>query len=273
MAIPLYLTEDHVRELQYELTPVELKNYVTRLMRKHINSKTNVPNIILQNEVINRVSTIAGSAHYTLESDHLGSYEPQEEAWHASAFESCLSGLSSAEFVEFLAEALTDGWFTVDEINSALSRTNSSVKFLGKGRNGDHISVSVIPVAAIADGHDVHHPNVRKLIARLDQSLDAGDYPAVLHACASVFEVVAKEVVDNPAVAEKSLGSFFEAYRNASRLPADFLDYILEVYNRRNTEPLAGHGQLSEPTVTREEAVILASLTKAIVEAENRLRP
>ena len=96
------------------------------------------------------------------------------------------------------------------------------------------------------------------LVARLDRELAAGDYSAVLHCSA-------KHVIGIPTVAGQTLGGFLDRYRAESSLPDPILDFILALYQRRNTEPLAGHGHLDEPTISKSDAELLAVLTKAFV--------
>jgi hypothetical protein len=59
----------------------------------------------------------------------------------------------------------------------------------------------------------------------------------VLYTSGTIFETLAKLVFDNPRVENQTLGGLFEGYRQRSELPGPVLDYILEVYNRRNREP------------------------------------
>ncbi|MNI70589.1 hypothetical protein D3C76_1566470 [compost metagenome] len=105
----------------------------------------------------------------------------------------------------------------------------------------------------------------------MDNDLENDDYPAVLHSSASIFETLAKDVVDIPSVQNSTLASFFERYRNDSGLPSAILDYILLIYKRRNIEPLAGHGNTLEPSVTKQEAIILCEMTKTFVRLERQL--
>ena len=72
-------------------------------------------------------------------------------------------------------------------------------------------------------------------------------------------------------IPQKSLGVFFESYRKSSLLPSPILDYILDLYKRRNTVPLAGHGHLDVTTIKNEEAIVLAEMTKAFVRIERQL--
>jgi hypothetical protein len=118
----------------------------------------------------------------------------------------------------------------------------------------------------------VEHPNIRVLIDRMDDAAARDDRAGVLHASASVFETMAKDVVDIQTVQDQTLKSFFERYRKDSTLPDAILDYILAVYEARNVTPLAGHGSTQMPNLSREEAITLAEMTKAFVRIEYRLR-
>lgn len=128
-------------------------------------------------------------------------------------------------------------------------------------------------VVCISDKSTDEHPNILVLINRMTTALDHGDPSGVLHASASIFETMAKEIVGIDAVQDQTLASFFNRYRKNSGLPEVVLDYILSIYKRRNIEPLASHGSIKSPTVTKPEAVILAELTKAFVRIERQLHP
>jgi hypothetical protein len=101
---------------------------------------------------------------------------------------------------------------------------------------------------------------------------DFSTQPTLLHASASIFETMAKDVVDIQTVQDQTLKSFFDRYRKNSTLPDAILDYILAVYEARNVTPLAGHGSTQLPNLSREQAVTLTEMTKAFVRIEYRLR-
>jgi hypothetical protein len=110
--------------------------------------------------------------------------------------------------------------------------------------------------------------NIIQLFSRMDQAVQNQDWSLVLHVSASIFETVAKLRVGTPGVQNQTLGSFFQAYRNCSLLPAQILDYIESIYKRRNTEPLAGHGSTSASTFTEREAMQARALTQLLVRLE-----
>jgi hypothetical protein len=132
--------------------------------------------------------------------------------------------------------------------------------------------LSASPAIAITDNiADDEHQNIRILLDRMTRSLYACDYSAVLHASASVFETLAKDIIDLDSIKSKPLGNFFDRYRKDSSLPNEILNYISSIYNRRNTEPLAGHGSTNTPSITQSEAIVLAELTIALVKIERQL--
>ncbi len=272
MYFPLMLTDKQVAELEYEVIPTSRKAHLTRLLRRGKAASPDTPSIYWQNDVINRARTIAELSIYVLEPDDLGDYMPQEYAWHRSEFELCVRRLNSVQFVEFVAEIVEDDWLDLDVANSLLSKANTSVVLEWGDSFDQRLLVHVHPVADLnADLEQDKRPNVRTLVARLDRELAAGDHSAVLHCSAVIFETVAKDVVGIPTIANQTLGGFFDRYRADSSLPEPILDYILAVYQRRNTEPLAGHGQVDETTISKSEAELLTVLTKAFITYETRM--
>lgn len=106
----------------------------------------------------------------------------------------------------------------------------------------------------------------------MEAALQRKDYSEVLHASASVFETLAKDIVGTSNVQNQTLKSFFERYKKNSLLPQEFLDLILSLYDLRNTTPLAGHGSTQVPNVARETAIAVCEMTKAFVEIEYKLQ-
>ena len=157
--------------------------------------------------------------------------------------------------------------------NNVVGALEQYVKYLQPNEAKPFLSLlSTRPAIAITDNIvDDKHPNIRILLKRMEQSLYALDPSAVLHASASVFETLAQDIIGLESIKNQTLPSFFKRYRKDSSLPNEILDYILSIYNRRNSEPLAGHGSTNTPSITQSEAVILAELTIALVKIERRL--
>lgn len=116
------------------------------------------------------------------------------------------------------------------------------------------------------------HPNIEVLIRRMDDSLRRNDFAGVLHASASIFETMAKDIVGIQTVQNQTLKSFFDRYRKDSALTNEILDYILGIYDLRNTTPLAGHGGTQLPAITARAAISLSEMTRAFIRIEYSLR-
>lgn len=116
------------------------------------------------------------------------------------------------------------------------------------------------------------HPNIISLINRLDSCLDSNDPSGALHAASNILETMAKDIVSNPKIENESLGGFFEKFKKNSSLPPMFLDSVLEIYKLRNKSPIAAHGSLKKSELTMVDAIVIAALTKSMVEIEYRRR-
>jgi hypothetical protein len=263
--------------LEFEVVPAEARLEFTRMIRDKCSStpgdESGLISLIRENDFVNIANTIMGRPIYALESDGWGNYEPAEFAWHQGQRELIMRVPSTTELVEILADYLQNNMLSPKSVNAILKRYNCGFRFKDVG-GIDGLDITVI----IQDEDNIpepdlsnDHPNVRRLVIRMNSALAAHDYPGVLHGSASVFETLAKDVTQNPSVNDQTLASFFAGYRKKSLLPEPVLDYMLSVYNNRNTAPLAAHGSLSEPTVTPEEAVSLCELTKTIVRMERAL--
>lgn len=116
------------------------------------------------------------------------------------------------------------------------------------------------------------HENIERLLNRMEADLVRRDYPAVVHASACVFETLAKEIVGLPTVQKQTLRSFFDRYREDTKLSNELLNLMLSIYDLRNTTPTAGHGGLETPAISRREAILIAELTPVIVKLEYDLQ-
>lgn len=128
------------------------------------------------------------------------------------------------------------------------------------------------PTSRKSPNEESLHPNIHILISRMHDALNREDYSGVLHASASIFETLAKDIIGIPSVQDQTLKSFFNRYRKDSGLPNAVLDYILAIYDSRNVTPLAGHGSIQTPIISRQEAISLCEMTKAFVKIEYKLR-
>jgi len=172
--------------------------------------------------------------------------------------------------VETLADLIQESWLDLEDVNEILGQHGSSVSF-DRHYADEAVRVEVLAVDEIEADEEDEQPNIRVLVRRMESALEQDDHAAVLHSSASIFETLAKDIVAIESIQDQTLASFFDRYKKDSQLPEPVLDYILDVYKKRNVEPLAGHGQLTPPTVSKDEAVVLSEMTKAFVRIERQL--
>jgi hypothetical protein len=116
------------------------------------------------------------------------------------------------------------------------------------------------------------HSNVIALIGRMERCLENNDPSGVLHAAASILETMAKDIIGSKTITDKTLGSFIQQYKNKSNLPEEIKGVVSGIYNLRNTMPLSGHGSTKIPNISMQDAIIIAAVTKFIVEIEYRTK-
>lgn len=269
MDSPLILEDNQVRDLQWEVIPTHARVYLVQLIRRGGDPEHTIH---WQNRFINRARSIHGLYPCVLSSDAQDEYLLSEHTWHDAELDASVRRLTASEFIEYLGVIVEEGWFGLEKANHVLMRANSSVRLDWQGSMQSRIGVNLLDQDELQAASEADNaPNVRTLMGRMQRSLEEEDYSAVLHASASIFETLAKELVGSPSVANQPLGGFFDAYRNKSALPAPVLDYIKAIYNKRNTEPLAGHGAVAEPTFSKSDAEMLVPLTRAFVQYERRM--
>jgi len=274
MIFPMYLTESQIQEIELEVIPDDLKIYLTRILRKKIESSDNP--LILKNKLINLSRTIRGETIYVLIADEDGCFQACDIAWHEGEFELIFRSLSTIEFIEYLGELIEYGFFDLDEINDLLEEANLSFRYKYKEIwESTEKSIEVI-ILTVEDNIEQEiknsHPNIRVLIKRMEKLIEIEDFAGVLHTCATIFETLAKDIIRLPSINDQTLKSFFDRYRKDSKLPKSILDYILEIYDSRSKTPLAAHGSVELPSINKEQAIILAEMTKAFVRIEYKLK-
>jgi hypothetical protein len=278
MKFTRFVPEAIQEPLALERPSTDLRVFLTRELRQAIarpDDESGAMELIKMNVWINRSRGLAGRSIYVLESDDFGDFTvPAEHAWHFGEFELIFRRLETLEFVELLGEAIEAGVFGVRRINQLLEADRLGFRFArdsGRKLTVEMRDAEEIEALAKADPH--WHENIRLLVARMEQAGTAKDHAALIHASASVFETLAKEVVGIPGVQSNTLKSFFDRYRKDSGLPTAILDYVLDLYDRRNTTPLSGHGSLAPPPqLTESEARTLIEMTKAFVVIEYKLK-
>lgn len=263
------LNQEQKRSLNNEVVSERARKRLTRHLRHGTRHEDSQIQIILQNRAINIARNILGSPIYVLDGGQDGYFHPAENAWHNGELELVMRRPDTIHLAETLIDLLNENIILMPNINQILNEDNVSFYFEDRGRDGYDIVISAIE--EIEEAEEDEHPNIRKLINRMDTLNEQKDYPGALHASASIFETLAKQLIDLETIQDESLGSFFDRYRNDTNLPDAIVDYIDEIFQRRNTEPIAGHGHLEEPEITREDSILLAEMTKAFVRIERRL--
>lgn len=267
MKFPKYLTDEQVKQLKYEVLSQDFYVYLTRYLNDWCEeNEGGLTSIIRKNRLINLSRTISGGKIYTLTDD----LESIEFSWHDSNFLLIFRELNTIEFIEFICDLINYEYFQIDFVNVLLKKEGSSFYICSSAGN---LAIEIYSIEEIEKQKlDEEHVNIRTLVARMDSAFENDDYANVLHASASIFEVMAKDIIGIDSIQDQTLKSFFDRYRNDSKLPAEILDYILETYDSRNSTSLAGHGSLTFPEITKEQAIILNEMTKAFVRIEYRIQ-
>jgi hypothetical protein len=265
----LGLTEKQNKQLEFEVVPKRARLQLTRMLRGAVEHQDLNSFIARMNNVVNLCRNVLGLPINIIEVNDWGDYEYVDTGWMRSELELSMRRPDTSELVETLADLIQDGWLDRDEVNELLAA--HGCEFCFETNMDNEVRVEITPVEKIETREHEEIPNIRVLVQRMESSLEQDDYAGVLHSSASIFETLAKDVVALPTVEDKTLASFFDRYKQDSKLPDPVLDYILDTYKRRNTEPIAGHGQLKEPSITKEEAVVLSEMTKAFVRIERQL--
>ncbi|GGE76080.1 hypothetical protein [Priestia taiwanensis] len=266
----LGLTKIDEERLQYEVISDKARLKLTRLIKIASNSDDTSLHLLRQNRFVNIANNVLGKPLYILESDDMGEYQVAEHAWHFGEIEIIMRRPNTTQLVGILADMLQENLLDINIVNEILIEDGTSIFF--EAENYNNVKVYITPVEEIEDVNDSEeHPNIRKLVKRMDNVLADRDYSAVLHTSATIFETLAKDVVGLAAIENQTLGGFFDRYRKNSSLPEPILDYIIEIYRKRNKEPLAGHGSTQLPNIEAEEAIMLAEMTKTFVRIERKL--
>lgn len=269
------LSKAESKALEAEVISNDARLQLTRLIRRRARTSRGSEDanigLIHRNQFINIANTVLGRPIYRLEPDDMGLYMSEEFAWHAGELELIMRRPDTAQLAGILGDLLQEDMLSVAAVNDILAADNSSIRFETHGFD-ENVSLHLLSTLEIEEETaNADHPNIRLLVQRMETAYEQGDFSAVLHAGASVFETLAKLVINNTKVENETLGGIFQGYRKRSNLPDAVLDYIKETYDRRNTEPLAGHGATTPPDISGEEAAVLIEMTRMVVKLERRL--
>jgi len=261
------------KQLEYEVVSNRCRLLLTRLLRHATRAESSTVKIIRQNNAINIANHLLGNPIYQLDAEDGDYYYPAEYAWHNAEIELLMRRPNTADLVEVVADLIQECILSSVEVNKILESEHLSFHFKADGNlDNRQVEVDISMIKDIEDTLTDEHPNIRFLFNRMDNAIENDDPAAVLHTSASIFETMAKDIVSIDSIQDQTLGSFFERYRGDSGLPGELLDYIISIYGRRNTEPLAGHGSTRPTSIAPKEAVILAEMTKAFVRIERELQ-
>lgn len=269
----LGLSSTERSKLEFEVVSERARLKLTRHLRNVTDHDISDAHIVKMNRAINIARSVLGLWVYQLEALDGDYYFPSEYGWHFSEIELLLRRPNTIDLVETLTDLIKSGILDMQTVNEILESDNLSFSFeTPYASSCNEVQVEILSLEDIDEPRgDTEHPNIRILINRMDTALDNEDWPGVLHASASVYETLAKDIIELDTIRDKSLGSFFDRYKSDSGLPEPILDYIQNIYRRRNVEPLAGHGSTEQPTISRDDAIIMAEMTKAFVKIERKL--
>jgi hypothetical protein len=271
MEFTAYIDDKDKKLLEFEVLSQDFYSFLTRYLM-HWSEEPEYQESIIhrKNVIINLSNTILQRNIYVLQPDDDGGYHSGEYAWHDSNFFLAIRRLGTIQFIEFAGDLVSKEILSIDFLNGCLKKENASFHFV---QTSERLKAKVYSLSELdQESLETEHPNIRLLVSRMESALDSKDFSNLLHASASIFETMAKNVVDTESVQDKTLGSFFEKYRLESQLPSEILDFILETYKKRNSSPLAGHGSLSLPTIDIKEATVLCEMTKAFIRIESKLQ-
>ena len=252
------LTKEQIKELEFEEIPKQAKTDLTRLVRQTIND-----NYFLGLRYVNMKETILGKRiTEPVFDDYVESLTESLTLYVISSIENIFNNLELYEIVELLFDYIQADLININSVNNIFKEYEVPVLFEQDWRN--HLSIKTenlkdIPIL------ENEHPNVKKLISRMDSSFANDDYTGVLHASASVYETLVKDISGEPKFQKMSLGQILNDSQFSLNIPEQIIDYIREIFKKRNTVPTAGHGGTSIPTITKEEAIVIREFTKTIV--------
>lgn len=267
----IYLSKDDAISLEYEWIPLSAKVQLTRLLDRHcpphVDPHTRIHYLY---QIVNRANNLTENKLFLPDTDQFGDYFPEDVARLESEFMICIRRLNSIQFIEFLATVVEYEYIDINDANIILKEVNSSVA-LELDTTG-RLSISILPMADKSALDNDANPNLRTILSRMDSFLNAEDYAGVLFNSAQAIEYISKQIYGSSKIYNQSFGSYVEGYKNKTTLPEPIIDWMLQIYKRRNTEPLAAHGSPLPPSITCEEATLIAEMTKAFIRYESRMQ-
>ena len=267
----IYLSKDDAISLEYEWIPLSAKAHLIRLLDRycppHVNPRTRIPYL---QRIVNLANNLSERKFFDLDTDQFDDYFPEDVARLETEFMICIRRLNPIQFIEFLGSVVEYEYIDINDANIILKEINSSVAI--ELDTTGHLSISILPMADKSALDNDASPNLRTILRRMDSYLNDEDYAAVLLNSAMAIEFISKQIYGSSKIYNQSFGSYFEGYKNKTTLPEPIIDWMLQIYKRRNTEPLASHGSPLPPSITCEEASLIAEMTKAFIRYESRMQ-
>lgn len=267
----IYLSKDDAISLEYEWIPLSAKAHLIRLLDRycppHVNPRTRIPYL---QRIVNLANNLSERKFFDLDTDQFDDYFPEDVARLETEFMICIRRLNLIQFIEFLGTVVEYEYIDINDANIILKEINSSVAI--ELDTTGHLSISILPMADKSALDNDASPNLRTILRRMDSYLNDEDYAAVLLNSAMAIEFISKQIYGSSKIYNQSFGSYFEGYKNKTTLPEPIIDWMLQIYKRRNTEPLASHGSPLPPSITCEEASLIAEMTKAFIRYEFRMQ-
>ena len=267
----IYLSKDDAISLEYEWIPLSAKAHLIRLLDSycppHVNPRTRIPYL---QRIVNLANNLSERKFFDLDTDQFDDYFPEDVARLETEFMICIRRLNPIQFIEFLGTVVEYEYIDINDANIILKEINSSVAI--ELDTTGHLSISILPMADKSALDNDASPNLRTILRRMDSYLNDEDYAAVLLNSAMAIEFISKQIYGSSKIYNQSFGSYFEGYKNKTTLPEPIIDWMLQIYKRRNTEPLASHGSPLHPSITCEEASLIAEMTKAFIRYEFRMQ-
>ena len=267
----IYLSKDDAISLEYEWIPLSAKAHLIRLLDRycppHVNPHTRIPYL---QRIVNLANNLSERKFFDLDTDQFDDYFPEDVARLETEFMICIRRLNPIQFIEFLGTVVEYEYIDINDANIILKEINSSVAI--ELDTTGHLSISILPMADKSALDNDASPNLRTILRRMDSYLNDEDYAAVLLNSAMAIEFISKQIYGSSKIYNQSFGSYFEGYKNKTTLPEPIIDWMLQIYKRRNTEPLASHGSPLPPSITCEEASLIAEMTKAFIRYEFRMQ-
>lgn len=267
----IYLSKDDAISLEYEWIPLSAKAHLIRLLDRycppHVNPRTRIPYL---QRIVNLANNLSERKFFDLDTDQFDDYFPEDVARLETEFMICIRRLNPIQFIEFLGTVVEYEYIDINDANIILKEINSSVAI--ELDTTGHLSISILPMADKSALDNDASPNLRTILRRMDSCLNDEDYAAVLLNSAMAIEFISKQIYGSSKIYNQSFGSYFEGYKNKTTLPEPIIDWMLQIYKRRNTEPLASHGSPLPPSITCEEASLIAEMTKAFIRYEFRMQ-